>query len=266
MTVDIDKVMRLIRDVAETEILPRFQKLADGDRWEKRPGSVVTVVDGLAEARLTEGLAALTPGATIVAEEAIEQTPELLAKVDWSGAAWVIDPLDGTANFAAGKPRFAVLVAYVVDGVSRAGWLHDPVRNITVVAESGGGAWLGDTRLKVADSEPFAAMTGSLGPRLRRNPAFCAQFSRVTNTGCCGIDYLAIAEGGVHFAYYRGLKPWDHAAGVLVHGEAGGHSACLDGRPYRPGAPGEGGLLLTPDPATWRRLAADIPPALAAVV
>jgi fructose-1,6-bisphosphatase/inositol monophosphatase family enzyme len=265
MTIDVDKVSRLIRDVAETEILPRFQKLAHGEHWEKRPGSVVTVVDRLAEARLEQGLADLTPGATIVAEEAIEQAPDLLAKVDWSGAVWVIDPLDGTANFAAGKPTFAVLVAYVVDGTPRAGWVHDPVRNITAVAESGGGAWLGDARLRVPVGGPFAEMTGSFGPRLRRNKEFCGRFLRITNSGCCGFDYLAIARGDIQFAYYRGLKPWDHSPGVLVHLEAGGHSACLDGRPYRPGAPGEGGLLLAPDPETWRRLAAEIPPALAAV-
>jgi fructose-1,6-bisphosphatase/inositol monophosphatase family enzyme len=112
---------------------------------------------------------------------------------------------------------------------------------------------------------PFAAMVGSLGPRLRRNKDFCGLFARITNTKCCGVDYFALAGADIHFAYYRGLKPWDHAAGTLVHLEAGGHSACLDGRPYRPGSPGEGGLLLATDPDTWRRLAAEIPPALAAV-
>jgi fructose-1,6-bisphosphatase/inositol monophosphatase family enzyme len=263
--VDVDSVTRLIRDVAETEILPRFRKLAEAERWEKRPGSVVTVVDQRAEGRLASGLTAMTPGATIVGEEAVEQSPDALRSVDWSGPAWVIDPLDGTANFAAGKPTFAVLVAYVVAGVPAAAWIHNPIENVTAVAEAGAGAWIGERRLRVAAPAPLAALTGSLGPRLRRNRDFCALFHGVTNTGCCGIDYLALVGGRIHFAYYRGLKPWDHTPGVLIHREAGGHSACLDGQAYRPDAPGEGGLLLAPDRDVWHSMAAEIPSALAKV-
>jgi fructose-1,6-bisphosphatase/inositol monophosphatase family enzyme len=116
----------------------------------------------------------------------------------------------------------------------------------------------------VADTAPIAHMTGSLGARLRRNKDFSGRFKSVINTKCCAVDYLAIITGKIHFAYYRNLMPWDHAAGQLMHREAGGYSACLDGGDYRPGRRSEGGMLLAPDSNDWEIIAADIPDALAA--
>ena len=261
---DIERVAALIREVAESEILPRFQKLDDGERWEKRHGSVVTVADEAAERRLTGALAGLVPGSSVVGEEAVEDNPGLLDRLSGEGPVWIVDPVDGTSNFAAGKPDFTVIVAYVEGGETRAGWIHNPIRNDTATAVAGEGAWMAGERLRVAPPAPLSQMTGSLGRRLRNNTEFSGRFAGVTNTKCCGIDYLAIVSGRIHFAYYRGLKPWDHAAGQLLHREAGGYSACLDGADYRPGAQGQGGLLLTPDDAVWATLAADIPAAFEA--
>jgi fructose-1,6-bisphosphatase/inositol monophosphatase family enzyme len=71
---------------------------------------------------------------------------------------------------------------------------------------------------------------------------------------CAGAEYLALLRGASHYALFTRLMPWDHAAGCLIHAEAGGWSACLDGSPYRP-RPIEGSLLLAPDRATWDMLA-----------
>ncbi len=76
---------------------------------------------------------------------------------------------------------------------------------------------------------------------------------------------MALADGGFHFSHYRGLKPWDHMAGELIHREAGGFAACLDGRPYRAHASGQGGLLLAPDQASWNAIAGVLAPALASL-
>lgn len=261
---DIDKVTRLIREVAEEEILPRFQRLDEKERWEKRPGSWVTVADKAAEERLTQSLGGLLAGSQVVGEEAVEENPELLHRLTGDGAVWIVDPVDGTANFAADKPDFAVIVALAIDGETRAGWIHSPMRNVTATAVAGEGAWMGSSRLAVAPPAPVSEMTGSLGRRLRENTDFSGRFAGVTNTKCCGVDYLAIVTGGIHFAYYRSVKPWDHAAGQLIHREAGGYGACLDGADYRPGVKAEGGLLLTPDDAAWSAIAADIPAAFEA--
>ena len=260
---DVDVVTDLIRSVAEQEILPRFRRLEQDESWEKRPGSVVTIADKQSEQRLAAGLAALVPQSLVVGEEAAEDQPEVLAYLSRNDPVWVIDPVDGTANFAAGNPDFAVMVGLVVAGETQAGWIHNPISNTTAVAVIGEGAWMGTERLCVAQSVPLAEMTGSLGPRLRRNKAFSGQFAGVTYTRCCGIDYLAMVQGNRHFAFYRRLKPWDHVAGQLLHREAGGYNACLDGTSYDPASPASEGLLLAPDRASWEQIAAGIPAALA---
>ncbi len=260
---DIDAVTRLIREVAEAEILPRFKRLSEAESWEKRPGSVVTVADECAEAALGKGLAGIRPDALVVGEEACEADPEILTALEQPGAVWIIDPVDGTANFADGKPDFTVMVAFVVDGRTEAGWIYDPLAGSMSVAERGAGAWRDGARLSVAGTAPESAMTGALGARLRRDRAFSGRFAGVTNNRCCGVDYLALGAGVTHFAFYRGLKPWDHAPGQLLHHEAGGFNACLDGAPYRPGRKHQEGLLLTPDGETWQTLACGIRAALA---
>lgn len=262
MLPDIDVVSRLIREVAEAVILPRFRQLAEDETWEKRPGSVVTVADKEAEAALARELTALAPGSVVVGEEAVEDQPELLECILGDDPVWIVDPVDGTRNFAAGETGFAVIVAYVTGGRTRAGWIYRPTEGIMATAVAGEGAWIDGARVRVAEAAPIPEMTGSLGARLRRNTAFSGRFAGVTNTKCCAVDYLAIVRGDIHFAYYRSLKPWDHAAGHLMHQEAGGYSACLDGADYMPGKWNEDGLLLTTDREIWTTLAADIPGAL----
>ena len=266
MTVpDLERVARLIREVAEAEILPRFRRLENHHAWEKRPGSLVTVADEAAEKRLEDGLLELAPGSVALGEEAAEQDSSIFERLLDDEPVWIIDPVDGTKNFAAGRPEFAVIVAYVVAGETLAGWIHDPVRNKTAMAAAGEGARTDDGEpLVIADPAAVGELSGVLGPRLTRHQPFSSRFAGISNSKSCGIDYVRLAAGEIHFAYYRGLMPWDHAAGALLHAEAGGFSSCLDGRPYRSSERGVGGLLLTPDRATWQAIAADIPDALAA--
>jgi fructose-1,6-bisphosphatase/inositol monophosphatase family enzyme len=261
---DIDKVSELIRAVAAAEIVPRFRSLAEGETWEKKPGSVVTVADQAAERALTLGLEEIMPGSTVVGEEAVADNPELLHRINGKAPAWIVDPVDGTRNFAAGETGFAVIIALVMAGETRAGWIYRPTDNTLATAVLGGGARVDGRRVRVANGVAVQHMTGSLGARLRRNKEFSGRFKAVTDTKCCAVDYLAIITGRIHFAYYRNLMPWDHAAGQLMHREAGGYSACLDGADYHPGKPAEGGLLLTPDAKNWELISTDIPEALAA--
>jgi len=112
MTVpDLDRVARLIREVAETEILPRFRRLEEHHTWEKRPGSLVTVADEAAEKRLEDGLLRLAPGSVALGEEAAEKDSSIFERLLDDEPVWIIDPVDGTKNFAAGRPEFAVIVA-----------------------------------------------------------------------------------------------------------------------------------------------------------
>ena len=170
---------------------------------------------------------------------------------------WLVDPLDGTNNFAHGKPCFAVIVALCQDGVTRAGWIHDPLGGLTAWSVAGEGAWIREAgavrRLSAAAPAPMAKMEGSLGDSLRKRLTARGKTgdeetpARMVRYRCVGQEYLDLARGRLHFARYGvRLKPWDHAAGVLLHREAGGFGALVEGpAPYSP-RPGivKGTLLL----------------------
>jgi fructose-1,6-bisphosphatase/inositol monophosphatase family enzyme len=249
--IDAVKISEIIRDVAEEEILPRFKNLRREQIREKKPNQLVTEADTEAERVLSRRLQDIIPG-MVVGEEGVESDSSVLGALARDGIVWVIDPVDGTANFANNNPRFAVIVALVVDGVTRMGWIHDPVPNRTVVAEQGQGAWQDGTRLKVAAELPLSQMTGSI----KRTGRVAEQALHIARRGSAAHDYLDLATGRQHFAHFRRLMPWDHAAGVLIHQEAGGFAMMLNNSPYTPILHADGQLLLTPGEQSWREISA----------
>jgi fructose-1,6-bisphosphatase/inositol monophosphatase family enzyme len=250
--VDPDRVAAIMREVAQTIILPRFQKLATDDVREKRPGDLVTVADTEAEHELTRRLAELLPGSRVVGEESAAADPGVLDRLEGDGPVWIIDPVDGTGNFAHGRAGFAVIVGLVSGGETVQGWIHDPLADDTAMAERGEGCWMSGRRLRVSAEGPLSAMVGAAG--LRRNERVGRAVVKLLRHGCIAQDYLGLVEGRMQFAYFRRLHPWDHAAGVLLHHEAGGYSALMDGSPYRP-LPSTQGLLLAPGRKSWDALA-----------
>jgi fructose-1,6-bisphosphatase/inositol monophosphatase family enzyme len=257
--VDLDKVAAIIRETAEQEILPRFRGLAAADVWRKKSGQLVTVADTEAERWLAPRLAALLRGSVVVGEEASEDDPALLDRIAGERAVWLVDPLDGTSNFAEGKPAFAVMVGLVIEGRCVAGWIHDPLPNRTAVAAAGQGARLDGARLRVADAAPLGDMSGVLNlgyfdPAKRRRIRDRRDLlGKVESQRCAGHEYMALAAGRRHFALFNQIWPWDHAAGVLIHQQAGGFAARLDRSAYRP-TQRNGGLLAAPDPGSWAAL------------
>lgn len=260
---DSETVEALIREVTAAEIMPRFDALADEEHWEKRPGSIVTAADMAAEAFLARELPRLLDGSVVVGEEMVEEDPTILDLLDGDAPVWVLDPVDGTSNFAKGSPDFGVMVALVLRREVISGWIFRPTEHAMYVAERGAGAFRNGERLSVATAPgELSALEGSLGGRVRRETDLPKLLGRVTATRCIAVDYCSLATGKIHFAHYRGTRVWDHAPGFLLHMEAGGFSRCLDGAEYRLGLPGEGGLLLTADEATWENLRPPIQEAL----
>lgn len=260
MLPDIDRVTALIREVAESEILPRFRHLAAEDVREKGPGDLVTVADEAAERELTRRLCDIVPGALVIGEEAVAADRSILDRLRGAAPVWIIDPIDGTLNFTHGQPTFAVIVAYVEKGETLAGWIHDPCDRRTATAVKGEGAWLDGSRRRVTPPAPPSAMHGALYTRVFAEPDRRRLEQRagrlgnaITPLGCAAHEYLRLLDGAAHFALYHQLMPWDHAAGTLMHAEAGGWHAKLDGSRY---APTEltGGLLLAPDAESWHAL------------
>ncbi|MDP6788290.1 MAG: inositol monophosphatase family protein [Rhodospirillales bacterium] len=264
---DSKDVTAIMEDVAAREIVPRFRRLADHDITEKNPGDLVTTADIEAERDLARELPPLAAGSVVVGEEEASTDPSVLEALAGARPVWLIDPLDGTNNFAHGKPCFAVIIALCQAGEVRAGWIHDPLGGLTAWAIAGEGAWIRESgqvrRLSAAAPAPVSEMKGSLGRGLRKRLAAKREAgdtdtpARMVRYRCVGQEYMDLARGRLHFARYGGrLKPWDHAAGVLLHREAGGFSALVEGRaPYSP-RPGivHGSLLLAPDTNAWDAL------------
>ena len=258
MTPDPEAVAALLRRAASEIILPRFKKLDRHHIREKGPGDLVTIADTESEAMLTPALRQLAPGSVVVGEEAVAADGGIIDRLAGAEAVWLIDPVDGTHNFAHGSPEFAIIVAFVERGAVRAGWIHEPVEGETVWAVEGDGTWRGSRRLRMPAAPPIGEMTGMVAGRLlngeRARDALEARMGgKFVNIRCAGRTYIGLAEGRFHYAYFSRSKPWDHAAGWLIHREAGGHGAFIDGEAYTPVRPNYP-IALAPDRACWKHL------------
>jgi fructose-1,6-bisphosphatase/inositol monophosphatase family enzyme len=270
MVPDAQKVIEILRKAAAEEIMPRFRNLTEHDIREKSPGNLVTTVDLAMEKRLAQSLKALAPESRIIGEESAHLDPGVLHDFSGEAPVWVIDPLDGTLNFTRSKPCFAVILAYCLNGRTLAGWIHDPISGTTAWAVDGKGAFIDEQPIKTAMIRPnITDMNASIGYTARKNLARLRKEGRAFDApasvryGSVGREYMDLASGKIHFAHYsRRLKPWDHAAGVLIHQEAGGFSALAPDRtPYQPSL-GETtkktALILTPDADSWELMYAII--------
>jgi fructose-1,6-bisphosphatase/inositol monophosphatase family enzyme len=227
----------LLRDTAERIVLPRYRSLAAHEIEEKSPGDFVTIADQECERALNEGLAQILPEARLIGEEACAADPRLLDGLG-TGTAWIIDPIDGTGNFAAGQPHFALMVALVADGEAIAGWIYDPLRQRMCHAQAGGGAWVDGERVYASPSGaplPIAAISMKFMNADQRAAMISrseGQFTLADVPMCAGEQYPRIAFGENDFSIYERTLPWDHIAGALFLNEAGGHVARMDGSPY----------------------------------
>jgi len=220
--------------------MPRYQTLAAGDIREKAPGDFVTAADLASEAALSRRLPELLPGAVVLGEEAVAADASLYRLFDGDAPVWVIDPVDGTVNFANARPGFAVIVALIQARAVRAGWILDPLAGVSVMAQAGEGAWCDGARLRVPSGVAVGAMVGAsygrIGSQTRTADLLTAsgRIGGIVNGMSSGIDYLALARGQRQFLVASHSKPWDHAAGILITRELGGAAGFIDGAPYDP--------------------------------
>ncbi|HZY69023.1 MAG TPA: inositol monophosphatase, partial [Devosia sp.] len=208
------------------------------------------------------------PGTLVVGEESVAADPSLLGRLDGAELAITVDPVDGTANFAAGLPLFAVMASVVVAGETVAGIIYDPMGDDWVLAERGAGAWLrrpdgSSQRLRVLEPAPLDEMIAHVSVAYLpdgKRPEVLANLARVrvaANYRVAGHDYRTFASGHCHAVMFNKLMPWDHLPGTLIAEEAGGYIRKFDGSRYRP-TDFTGGLLITTDPDSWRVLRTEI--------
>lgn len=266
---DCDRLSSILVEAATREIMPRFRSLGAGGIREKTGAlDLVTDADEQAEWLIRDACATAFPEALFVGEESVARDPSLLARIAGAGRVIIVDPIDGTSNFAWGLPLFGVMAAVVENGETVAGLIYDPVGRDWRKALRGVGAWAeneagSSTDLRVATPVPLAEMTGISswylmdGEQRSRTVANLAKTRASFNYRCAAYEYRILADGHVHFGIHNKLMPWDHAAGVLIHHEAGGYSALFDGTPYTPSRH-TGGIISAPDRESCETLRRDV--------
>lgn len=262
-----EALIEAVRAVSRAEILPRFRALGRAEVDSKSaPDDLVTIADKAAEHAIGARVAEILPSARIIGEEAVATDASLLDGIAHPGLTVIIDPIDGTWNYANGLSTFGVILAVVEDGETILGLLYDPSGDDWIVARKGDGAWYDGVnrtaeRLAASAAPPRLDETmGFVGLYLygkadqARIAATLPEFRRTYSLRCSCHEYRMMAQGRADFVLNGMLNPWDHAAGVLALEEAGGVARLLDGTPYRPTM--TDGLLLTAgNAALWDRLA-----------
>jgi myo-inositol-1(or 4)-monophosphatase len=185
---------------------------------------IVTEMDEKAERVIREILLESFPTYGMLAEEGGEQRGQ-------EDARWIVDPLDGTTNYAHGLPIFCVSIALEKASEIVLGVVHDPMREETYVAERGGGATLNGEPIRVSETDdPIRALIATGFPYDRsKMPQIIDLFGRFTlltqsirRLGSAALDLCYVASGRLDGYYERGQWPWDIAAGALIVEEAGG--------------------------------------------
>lgn len=266
---DIMELANILRDASRAESLPRFRRL-DASMVQTKTSAIdlVTEADVATENVIKACVGEWMPDALFVGEESVADDPSLLDRLASADLAIVVDPIDGTANYAAGLPLYACMAALVSGGETVAGIIYDPMGDDWVMAEKGGGAWLrrpnGEAvQLHVAPPLPLGEMVGmaSVAYMPAESRALVLQNTAklrvMSNYRCAGHEYRTFASGHGQFVCYNKLMPWDHLAGTLISQEAGAYAARLDGSPYLPSHV-DGGLLIAVDRESWEALRREV--------
>lgn len=259
-------LLNLVARAANTEILPRFGKLDAGMvRTKSGPSDLVTDADTAAEAMITRGLQIAFPNAVIVGEEAVSDDRDFRKTLAEAELGFLIDPVDGTWNFAHGLPVFGTIIAATRFGRPVFGLIHDTVGQDVYWADIDTPAtWVPrNGRSRRLTTRKDTALTGMSGyievghmdqAHQKAAALACLDLESTTTLRCSAHHYRLLAQGAVDFVMASKLNPWDHAAGVLLCRQAGGHAAFLDGTPYDTSVT-EGYLLCAGSVESWNVLA-----------
>lgn len=264
LTIPKPQIVAALREAARVAILPRFRSLsAEEVQTKSGPQDVVTAADLESEALVAKALARDWPGMPLLGEEGVARDPALRDRMGHESCV-ILDPVDGTWNFAAGLGLFALLLAVVRDGRPLWGVNYDPLLDDWIEADEAGAVWVsarGRRELRTAAPKPRAELVGYVphglfGGQKRRAALLAGEvFARVTSLRCAAHEYRMLASGAVDFMVSGPVPhPWDHAAGVLAVQAAGGVARFLDGGEYTT-ARVEGVLVCASSETVWADVA-----------
>ena len=259
--IDTDTVSTIIRDVVR-QVLAAHDQSTIAVR-EKSVGEPVTLVDQEIERALTTRLGSLDSSIRLVGEEATGDTADSLTDLI-NGRVWLIDPLDGTGNYAAGSNDFGTMVALLENGETVMSWIYQPITDVMYCAQHGEGATRNggpiqprQLRSNPTDLSTLSRLRGVVLTRFLPSDVRASVEKSYANfhtvgpgTKSAAIEYPLLATGELDFALFWRTLPWDHAPGALLVAETGGRVSRIDGSPYRPGLEGQG-LLVCSDRNLW---------------
>lgn len=212
-----------------------------GDFRIDKKGAIdlVTEMDLVIERAFRAMIGERFPSHAVLGEE-FEETGDREARPRF---CWVLDPIDGTTNYAHGLPIFCASLALEIDGVAVAGAVYDPTRRELFTAEKGHGAWLNGAPLRVSGSATLidSLLVTGFHYDIQRDStelielfgAFIARARAVRRLGSAALDLCYVAAGRFDAFWEHKLQPWDVAAGALIVEEAGGRVTTIDGGPFQ---------------------------------
>lgn len=230
MKIQQEELTEVLVSNAKTVLLPAFGRT---QATYKSDGSIVTDADLQMSERIQKSLQNKWPDIGFLSEEmtSMEQKAQIN---DQARPFWILDPLDGTTNFAAGIPFFAVSLALYENGAIRLGIIYDPVRDEVFYAEQDAGTQLNGVRLQTkSDKMTLSQCVGiidlkrlakPLAKKLSEKPPYASQRS----FGSVALDWCWLAIGRGQIYLHGKQKVWDYAAGQLILSEAGGMSCTLE--------------------------------------
>lgn len=229
MNIDI---IEAIKNIANEELSHRFANVA---RSHKADGSFVTEADLAMQSRIQLLLKEKYPEIGFLGEEmTVEQQQAVLESAQ---GVWILDPLDGTSNFSAGIPYYAVSLAYIKHGKIKWGMVYDPERDECFSATHGAGAQLNGVSLLKQEAGvsidkstaviDFKRLDKNLAARIASQPPYSSQRS----FGGVALDWCWLAAGRYHLYLHGKQNIWDYAAGHLIFNEVGGYACTLQSKP-----------------------------------
>jgi len=236
LNINSNQLVDLIRDIAQQELLPRFNRVS---REFKSDGSIVTEADIITQQRITSQLMALWPNTELLGEEMSQEQQTEILKSD--KPIWCLDPLDGTSNFSAGIPYFAISLSLIFEAEVVLGLIYDPIRDECFLAQKEGDeypiATLNNERLTLGNADislskataiiDFKRLTDELATRIVVERPISSQ----RNFGASALDWCWLAAGRGHVYLHGSQNLWDYAAGDYIFRAAGGHCCTLENEP-----------------------------------
>jgi myo-inositol-1(or 4)-monophosphatase len=237
MTETLDFALELAREAGQ--LLRRFNHQKHEVNHKSTEIDLVTEADLASERMIVESIRQRFPDHTILSEEGLGDLQQIAGETT---CLWLVDPLDGTVNYAHGYPAWGVSMALADHGTVTLAVTYDPLREEMFWAERGEGTWLNGQRLQVSQGDGLQESLVATGFAYRRATlqdnnlaefnAIMPRVQGIRRTGAAVLDMAHLAAGRLDGYWEKHLQPWDWAAGWLLIEEAGGLVTDLQGDPW----------------------------------